>query len=393
MRVVIVRDRESSGGGIVNYYKALAPHFSVNVRFCDVGKPHSFYSKEKSASRFTILRLIGDWLALLFTILLFRPKIVMLNPGLDVTSFRAMRRDAVSLMIARLLGRRVLVFWRGWHNSWCGKPEFPKGNRSLLSRTYRKASAHIVLSERFKEDLVRWGFTRPIHIETTVASDECLDASGGIANPDSGRADLLFLSRVEIAKGVFELIDAYLLVKKEFPNGTLTIAGDGPDLEALREYSPKAGAAGITFTGFVSGAEKVDCYRKATLFCFLSYTEGMPNAVLEAMAMGLPILSSDAGGLRDILHNGTTGTVMQADPNAAARRKFNPAKVAEAIIRLLRNTKEMGRIGKSNAMFARERFAASKVAARLEAIFRDVTSVAATPSHLPVSVGNAEQSN
>jgi len=377
LKVIIVRDRDSSGGGIVNYYKAVAPHLAVEVRFCDVGKPHSYYAGAKSGSRFTVLRLMADWLALFFAILRFRPHIVHLNPGLDVTSFRSMRRDAVNLIIARLLGRRVLVFWRGWHNSWCGKPEFPKGNDGLLSRIYRKAAAHVVLSGRFREDLLRWGFTTPIYVETTVASDECLVPEAGLAQPGDGRMDLLFLSRVEVAKGVFELLEAYRLLRGEFPACTLTIAGDGPDLEALKARAAESGVTGVSFTGFISGAAKVECYRRASLFCFLSYTEGMPNAVLEALAMGLPVVSSDAGGLRDILRDGVTGTITLADAAAPSGKKFIPGEVAAAIGRLLHDPEQMKRIGKHNAEYARERFAAPKVAARLTGIYNEMLSPSA----------------
>ena len=58
------------------------------------------------------------------------------------------------------------------------------------------AAAQIVLSEKFKKDLIRWGFKGPIHVETTVANDECLEGSLQPPRTDKARTNLLFLSRV-----------------------------------------------------------------------------------------------------------------------------------------------------------------------------------------------------
>jgi glycosyltransferase involved in cell wall biosynthesis len=373
LKVIIIRDRESSGGGIVNYYQAIGPLIEAEVRYCDVGRPHKFYAGRRSGSRFTLLRLVADWCALIWTILRFRPRLVHLNPSLDPPSNRSLLRDAVNVLIAHLCFRRVLVFWRGWENSWCGQPEFPRGNQGLLSRIYRKAAAHVVLSQRFKDDLRRWGFTSPVFVETTVAADECLAPPGGGAAPASGGHRLLFLSRVEEAKGLYELLDAFRLVQQEIPHCTLTIAGDGPDLAAVRHAVEAGGIGGVEFPGFVSGSRKVACYREATLFCFLSYTEGMPNAVLEAMGMGLPVVASDAGGLRDILNDGVSGRVIPCRQEAPARAKFDPREVADAIIGLLHAPQQMEAIGRRNAEFARERFSAARVALRLTAIYEAVT--------------------
>ena len=124
----------------------------------------------------------------------------------------------------------------------------------------------------------------------------------------------------------------------------MTIGGDGPDLEALKAYTKQLELTDVTFTGFLKGQAKVDCYRQGSVFCFLSYTEGMPNAVLEALAMGLPVVSSDAGGLKDILRNGENGFIVLPDNNAAPKKKFNPQAVADAIERLVETPELQERI-------------------------------------------------
>jgi glycosyltransferase involved in cell wall biosynthesis len=373
-RVLIVRDRSASGGGIASYYRALRPYLTLKITFTDVGKPND--SSSISASlflRLTILRVLRDWIALTAKILWFRPSIVHVNPGLDPEEgCRALNRDAVNILLSRILGYRILVFWRGWYNPWCGKPEFPGGNRSLRCKIYKLADAHIVLSRRFRDDLVRWGFRGPIHVDTTVVGDEFLAQPVQLKRATASRTDLLFLSRVEVAKGVCELLDVYQILKQRNPAYTLTIAGSGPDLNAIKERARAVQLNDIAFRGFITGRAKLNCYQRAGMFCFLSYTEGMPNAVLEAMAMGLPIVSSDAGGLRDILCEGKTGFIIQPVKGAPPRQSFNPVEVADAIERLARDPELYERISAHNAAYARDRFAAPKVAKRLEAIYHSV---------------------
>jgi glycosyltransferase involved in cell wall biosynthesis len=376
--VVIVRDRASSGGGIYNYYSAVAPHLHSRISFCDSGKPHGFYGDHKGPGsrllEFTPMRLLIDWLTLVCKVLRFWPDVVLLNPCLDPPTYRSLRRDAVNILIGRLFRRRVLAFWRGWENAYSGRPEFPGGNKSVLCRIYKMAAAHIVLSERFRKDLLHWGFETPIHVETTVVSDDCLAGAATPPQPGRVRTNLLYLSRVEVAKGVFELLDAYRILKNRNPAYTLTIAGDGPDLAALRAYAGELQSQDVVFTGFLQGKVKVDCYRRGSVFCFLSYTEGMPNAVLEALAMGMPVVSSDAGGLRDILRDGENGFIVPPLAGAPPRKQFDPLAVANAIDRLTQSPELYERIAIVNWRYARARFAAPMVAKRLEAIYGSLSS-------------------
>ena len=376
MQVLIVRDRASSGGGIYNYYQAITGHLGMRHRFVDVGRPYGYYGSESSAwfvRMPTAVRLLFDWLNLVMQIIRWRG-LVHLNACLDPVEQRSLRRDAVNLCIAKLFRRPVIVFWRGWDIVACGTPEFPGGNRGWMSRVYRWADAHIVLASDFRDDLRRWGFETPVYLETTVVADSVLEDCVDLASiRPHGVFRLLFLSRVEVAKGVLELLDAFSLLNQRCPGHyRLTIAGDGPDLELLQRRASDLGLSNIEFAGYVEGTRKTGCYVGADAFCFLSYTEGMPNAVLEAMAMGLPLVSSDVGGLKDILAEGVTGYIVAQDRSKEVGERFAPEVVAERIERLAAFEDVRRKIGEHNKEYARERFAAARVASRLEAIYREV---------------------
>ena len=376
MRILIVRDRASSGGGIYNYYQAVTRHLGLRHRFVDVGRPHGYYGTGVSGwfARMPMpVRVVTDWVSLVFKMVGW-PGPVLLNPSLDPVEMRSLPRDAVNLFLAKMFRRPAIVFWRGWENAACGTPEFPRTNDGWMSRIYRWADAHIVLAGDFRDDLRRWGFNKPIYLETTVAADSILDEGAKAkSRRDAGKFRLLFLSRVEVAKGVMELLDAFALLDQRHPGHYhLTIAGDGPDLELMKRRAMDLGLTDIEFAGYVEGDRRADCYAAADAFCFLSYTEGMPNAVLEAMAMGLPLVSSDAGGLKDILADGVTGYIVTQDRSKPQGGRFRPAEVAERIERLGASADLCRRMGSHNREYARRRFSAKEAAGRLEAIYRDV---------------------
>jgi glycosyltransferase involved in cell wall biosynthesis len=376
-KVVIVRDRQSAGGGIHHYYQVLSRHLSMNHAFVDIGRPHDYFTKNRvgALNRITLLRLIGEWMVLISKLLRF-PDLVHLNPGLDLTSQNSLRRDAVSLCLAKLFRRKVLVFWRGWDSNASIIPEFPGGNAGWLSRIYRLADAHIVLASQFHEDLRRWGFITPIYQESTVVGDELFDSVDPSLRCNRDQINLLFLSRVAASKGIFEILECFRLLQIHAPGRyTLTYAGDGPELQALRERVHRMHITDIQFTGYVSGQMKAECYSNASIFVFPSdHHEGMPNAVLEAMAAGLPLVTSTAGGLKDFLADGENGYLLTPDRKKQIGERFEPVTLAARIEALAADHQLRKSIGLFNRSYAQQHFAASVVAHRLQSIYMNVIS-------------------
>lgn len=371
LKVLIVRDRKCAGGGIHGYFDAIQAHLSCAYRFCDVGRPQGYYGAQ-AANGWLVsrMRTLCDWFHLGWEILRFRPGLVHLNAGLDREE-RSLNREAVSVRIAQLLGCPVLVSWHGWDHPAQGTANFPGGNQGWLCLSYRKAVGHIVLASRFREDLLRWGFQGPIHVETTVVSEEILKFPALERKP-AETPILLFLSRIEQAKGLWELLDAYAILKQRVGSCRLVIAGNGPDLERLKSRVVELGLSDVSFPGFLGGEARLKCFREAAVFCLLSYTEGMPLAVLEAMAMGLPVVTSFAGGLGDILHDGENGFLIRMCENGPLGHRFDPLEVANRVERLVKSPEMSERIGDSNARYARVRFSPLAVSNRLDRIYREL---------------------
>ncbi|UYN92425.1 MAG: glycosyltransferase family 4 protein [Anaerolineales bacterium] len=131
-------------------------------------------------------------------------------------------------------------------------------------------------------------------------------------------ARLLFVGRVVFQKGLDVLLDALGgLVEYEW---VLTIVGDGPRRAELEPQAQQLGIAErITFAGWQSGAELAAAYAEANLFAYASRHEGMPNALLEAMASGLPAVATRIAGNEELVVEGETGLLVPSEDPAALR--------------------------------------------------------------------------
>src|SRR5690606_650509 len=99
-------------------------------------------------------------------------------------------------------------------------------------------------------------------------------------------------------KGVFTAISAFEIVKKHVKNCRLTIAGNGKDLQAVKSYISDNHIEGVFLPGYLVGNDKINAFKTADIYVFPStHWEGMPTSVLEAMAFGLPVVTSNAGGI------------------------------------------------------------------------------------------------
>jgi len=126
-----------------------------------------------------------------------------------------------------------------------------------------------------------------------------------------GSIKIGFIGRVVKEKGVFELLEAYKILKRQHKNIQLKIAGDG---KAMLPLQKKAGELGfpndIKFYGEVSFPELF--YREIDILVLPSSTEGLPVTILEAMASGVIVIASNVGGISEIIKNKQNGLLLES---------------------------------------------------------------------------------
>lgn len=119
---------------------------------------------------------------------------------------------------------------------------------------------------------------------------------------------ILFMGWLDREKGVMELIQAVERLWREFPEVRLVLAGEGNCTTVAREWVRQHQCeSAIQFAGWVHGEEKLKLFKSADIFCLPSYAEGLPNAMVEAMAAGLPVVMTPVGVISDVVIHGENG--------------------------------------------------------------------------------------
>jgi glycosyltransferase involved in cell wall biosynthesis len=138
---------------------------------------------------------------------------------------------------------------------------------------------------------------------------------------DTARPALvLFLARLEAAKGVFDLLEALAAVRAAVPDVRLMCAGDG-DRAAVASYAERLGIADIVkFTGWVGPSAKRALLESAAVFALPSYDEAVPIGLLEAMAAGVPAVVSPVGGVPEMVVDGVSGFFAAPGDTATLQR-------------------------------------------------------------------------
>lgn len=335
-----------SSGGVASFYHGMMGYWNEDVRYNVVGRRHGLSGA---------LWMSWDIVKFVITLLLFRPNCVVVNPSLMPN---ALRRDFTFMGLAKWLGFKVVVIMHGFDLNVAETI-----NHEWVKENLNKASLVLTLAEKFRGIMRGWGVTVPIELTTTKVEDRMIDGFD-INSRDGSVRNILFLSRVIKAKGVYEMIDTFALLKNKHHELTLTVVGDGLELDSLKRYTREKNVDGVSFTGELNGDVRIKAYKDADLFFFPSYGEGMPTVVLEAMAFGLPVVTRYVGGLCDFFEDGKMGCITDS---------LNPVDFSDMIERFV-NDKEFARsVSIYNNRFALNNFMASKVGVKIERLIKKYT--------------------
>ena len=177
-----------------------------------------------------------------------------------------------------------------------------------IKKIYGKCSVLIALSEEWKENLSQIVSKDKIVIiqNYSIIHEDALKER---LNRECNNT-VLFLGELGKRKGCYDIPDVAEKVIKEIPMARFILAGAGSseDETAIKKMFINKGISNnIDFPGWIRGKEKDKLLREADVFFLPSYNEGMPMSILDAMGYGLPVVSTNVGGIPKIVRNGENG--------------------------------------------------------------------------------------
>jgi glycosyltransferase involved in cell wall biosynthesis len=357
MKVLIFTPQLNKPGGVANYYSALKDKFSIETDYFIRGNRKSAIPVPAAVNY------LVDYASFFFNLTRSKYSLYVINTSLGKAGCI---RDSVFIRLCNLFNRKFIVFFRGWDKQY--EQQVDKQPQQSPMKHFMSASSIIVLANEFKEKIQDWGYKNEMYVETTVVDSGIfngVDFSYLQTKYDAPKEmRLLYLARVVKEKGIFELVHAFKILQQQaaFSNKLfLDIAGNGPDLENLKEEVKKHNIHNVNFLGHIGGEKKKAALQNSHFFLFpTQHGEGMPNSVLEAMAFGLPVLTCPVGGIKDFFVDGKMGALTESK---------DPAVYASLLSGLLSDSAKMKAIALYNHQYAMERFTTERVIDRLEKIF------------------------
>ena len=154
---------------------------------------------------------------------------------------------------------------------------------------------------------------------------------------DSETFNILYVGELIKFKGVHHLIGAFRNIITDYPKVRLTIVGDGNYRMELEEMADRLDILDlIKFTAYLPPKKVKECMLDSNLLVLPSMTEGLPRVIIEAMAVGLPIIATDVGSVKELVKNGKNGYLIE--PN-------DVDSLTKAILALVGDKEKTSRMG------------------------------------------------
>ncbi len=174
-----------------------------------------------------------------------------------------------------------------------------------------------------------------LHVVRCGVDPTVLEPGEKSGDEEGGRLNVLCVAQLSARKGHAILLEAIADLAASGTELEVTIAGDGPERAALERRSHSLGLDGrVRFAGAVGGDEVLALNRRADIFCLPSFGEGVPVVLMEAMALGVPVITTRIMGVPELIEDGVSGLLVspgRSDELAEALRRLadDPALRAE----------------------------------------------------------------
>jgi len=272
-------------------------------------------------------------------------------------------KNALPMLLAKLFRQKLIIHLHGnvLESNYTKATSFQKRIFRFFLKLPNKA---IVLSSHLKHNLLPFLKEEDILVLPNFAEDAIIATKDEIEHKDYSQIKLLFLSNLMTEKGIFELLQAlHLLQNKGIFISTELYGAIDKKIEIELRTAINSLGKHVTYKGIATKDKKKYALIHNNTFVLPSYNEGMPLAILEAMATGNLIIATRLPGLKDILTNGE---------NSFLVKKKNAPEIAEILENINRNPEVYTDFYKKNYNQILENFTEKKFSERLFKIISEL---------------------
>ncbi len=366
IRVLVTGAIPPPMGGVAFYYQTLL-HSSlaqlVDLHFVQTSSQKRELSNTGKPTLSNLFYAMADCWNFTRMLVTTHPQIVDIGTSYGFSFIK----NSICAAISRVFGCRVLI------HPHCSVAvlyyERSKLWKSIFLKVMRLTDGMIVLSkEWFQLKSIMADnqmYYLPVAIDISPYSD--IAEFHLSDNKNSSAEKVLYLGYIGKAKGSFDLLEAAISIRDRHVPLSIDVVGGAlnPDeFQRLKEQIISTKMENrVTLHPLTVGPEKFDFFKKAEIFIFPSHYEGMPIAVLEAMACGLPVIATKVGGVPDLIQDGVNGILIEPG---------KPEQLAAALISLVNDGHLRNKLGNMSYQIARENFGIEQHVAKLVQIYRRV---------------------
>lgn len=236
--------------------------------------------------------------------------------------------------------------------------------RKYIKKVYNKCSVLIALSDEWKEML-----SQIVPAEKIIIIENYSILHKDALQQRLNRAcnnTVLFLGELGKRKGCYDIPDVLEKVINDVPDVKFVLGGTGSEVDeaAIRKLLQEKGVADhVIFPGWVRGDGKDRLLREADVFFLPSYNEGMPMSILDAMGYGLPVVSTNVGGIPKIVHEGKNGFCCNAG---------DISSFSKGIVELLTNRERLEQSSRESFQIVLEKYSLEEHIKHVEMAYRSL---------------------
>lgn len=358
MKVLKLYEHKKNPGGIVNFQLDLEKYFptSSNVYFhFRTGKIFGHPILSNRIIRY--IDLLISYFYYSIYLLIHSPDVIEINTSFIKKSFT---RDFIYLELSTLFApnAKKIIFIHGWDYNF--HDYLSKNRKGILDKFNHNSDHIIVLANDFKKQLISSGFSYK-KVDTLTTGIVYQDFEK-VEKVTSEKINILFLSRIEKDKGIYEFIQSIPILIKQHENLHFHIAGIGSELEDITNSDEaKSYSEYITFYGYLKGEQKIKLLKMSDIYIFpSSHGEGFPISILEAMGSGLPLVYTSSGALTEKLEDGINGIEIPSN---------NTNAIVKATNQLIANPSLRLKMGETNKKIIEDTYDIGTIFEKLEKIY------------------------